>query len=85
MFTTINTCWEATQRVMAAKITRVTHKIAIQLNLMAESCTICSSRSRWPVQKLLDTASYRSMSNRRTNSYINFTNAITYTTVGKQC
>jgi hypothetical protein len=25
---------------------------------MAESCTICSSRSRRPVRKLLDTASY---------------------------
>jgi hypothetical protein len=30
------TCWEATQRVMAAKLTRLTHKIAIQLHLMAE-------------------------------------------------
>jgi hypothetical protein len=27
--TTINTRWEATQRVMAAKLTRMTHKIAI--------------------------------------------------------
>jgi hypothetical protein len=52
--TTINTCWEATQRVMAAKFTILTHKIAIQLHLVAESCTICSSRSRWPVRKLLD-------------------------------
>jgi hypothetical protein len=55
---TINTCWEATQRVMAAKLTRLTHKIAIQLHLVAESCTICSSRSRSPVRKLLDTPSY---------------------------
>jgi hypothetical protein len=39
-------------RVMAA------NKIAIQLHLVAESCTIWSSRSRRPVQKLLDTASY---------------------------
>jgi hypothetical protein len=30
---------------MAVKLTRLTHKIAIQLHLMAESCTICSSRS----------------------------------------
>jgi hypothetical protein len=30
---------------MAAKLTRLTHKIAIQLHLMADSCTICSSRS----------------------------------------
>jgi hypothetical protein len=29
----------ATQRVMAAKLTRLTHKIAIQLHLVAESCT----------------------------------------------
>jgi hypothetical protein len=30
---------------MAAKLVRLTHKIAIQLHLVAESCTICSSRS----------------------------------------
>jgi hypothetical protein len=52
------TCWEATQRVMAAKLTRLTHKIAIQLCLVAENCTICSSRSRRPVRKLLDIPSY---------------------------
>jgi len=38
--------------------TRLTHKIAIQLHLVADSCTICSSHSRWPVWKLLDTPSY---------------------------
>jgi len=27
---------------MAAKLTRLTHKIAIQLHLVADSCTICS-------------------------------------------
>jgi hypothetical protein len=43
---------------MAAKLARLTHKIAIQLHLVAESCTICSSRSRRPVRKLLDTPSY---------------------------
>jgi hypothetical protein len=43
---------------MAAKLTRLSHKIAIQLHLVAESCTICSSRSRRPVRKLLDTLSY---------------------------
>jgi hypothetical protein len=43
---------------MAAKFTRLTHKIGIQLHLVAESCTICSSRSRWPVRKLLDIPSY---------------------------
>jgi hypothetical protein len=30
---------------MAAKLTRLTHEIAIQLHLVAESCTICSSLS----------------------------------------
>jgi hypothetical protein len=43
---------------MAAILTRLTHKIAIQLHLVAESCTICNSRSRRPVRKLLDTLSY---------------------------
>jgi hypothetical protein len=56
--TTINTRWEATQKVMAAKLTRMTHKIAIQLQLVAESCAIYSSRSRRPVRQLLDTPSY---------------------------
>jgi hypothetical protein len=46
---------------MEAKLTRLTHRIAIQLNLVAESCTICSSRSRQPVRKLLDTPSYRNV------------------------
>jgi hypothetical protein len=40
------------------KLTRLTHKIAIQLHVVAESCTICSSRSRQPVWKLSDTPSY---------------------------
>jgi hypothetical protein len=43
---------------MAAKLIRLTHKIAIQLHLMAESCTIWSSRSRRPVRKLLNIPSY---------------------------
>jgi hypothetical protein len=54
----INTRWEATQRVMAAKFTKLIHKTAIQLHLVAESCNVCSSHSRRPVQKLLDTPSY---------------------------
>jgi len=37
---------------MAAKLTRLTQKIAIQLHLLAESCTICSSCSRRPVRNL---------------------------------
>jgi hypothetical protein len=56
--TTINTRWEATQRAMVAKLTRLTHKIVIQLHLVADSCTTCSSRSRQPVRKRLDTPSY---------------------------
>jgi len=56
--TTTNTRWEETQRVMVAKPTRLPHKISVQLHLIAESCTICSSCSRPPVRKLLDTPSY---------------------------
>jgi len=55
---TTNTRWEAIQRIMAAKLTRLTHKIAKQLHLAAESCTICSYRARRPVRKLLGTPSY---------------------------
>jgi hypothetical protein len=43
---------------MAAKLTRLTHKIAIQLYLLAETWTVCSSHSRRPVRKFLDTPSY---------------------------
>jgi len=39
------------QSVMEAKLTRLIHEI------VAERCTICSSRSRRPVRKLLDTHS----------------------------
>jgi hypothetical protein len=60
--TTINTRWEATQSVMAAKLTRLTHKIAIQLHLVAESCTIYSSRSRRLVRKRLNTSTYEGVS-----------------------
>jgi hypothetical protein len=44
---------------MATKLTRLTHKIAMQLLLVAENCTLCSFRSRLSVQKLLDTPSYK--------------------------
>jgi len=43
---------------MAAKLTILTHKIVIQLHLVAENFTVCSSCSRRPVRKLLDTPSY---------------------------
>jgi hypothetical protein len=46
------TRWEAAHRVMVAKLIRLIHKIAIQLHLVAERRTICSSRSRQPVRKL---------------------------------
>jgi hypothetical protein len=45
-------------KVMAAKLTRLTHKIVIQLHPVAENCAICSSNSRWTARKLLDTPSY---------------------------
>jgi ribosome biogenesis protein Tsr3 len=47
--TIINTRWEATQKIMAAELTRLTHR-TIQPHLVAESFTICSSRSRRPVR-----------------------------------
>jgi len=40
---------------MAAKLTKLTHKIAVKLHVVVESCTICSSRARRPVRRLLDT------------------------------
>jgi hypothetical protein len=43
---------------MVAKLTRLTHKTAIQLNLEADTCTICSPLSKLPVRKLLDISSY---------------------------
>jgi len=43
---------------MAAKLTTLTHKLAIQLHQMAESSSICSFCSKRPVRKLLDTPSY---------------------------
>jgi hypothetical protein len=49
MLTTINTHWEATQSVMTAKLTRMTHKIAIQLHLVAEN------HLQFSVQKCLGT------------------------------
>jgi hypothetical protein len=49
------TRWEATQRVMEAKLTTLAHKTAIQLHLVVENCTIRSPRSRRPVRELLDT------------------------------
>jgi len=45
-------------RIMEKKLTRLNHKIAMKLHLVAESCTTCCSHSRWPVRKLLDTSSY---------------------------
>jgi len=43
---------------MAAKLAGLTHKIAMHMYLVAESCIIYSFRSRRPVRKLLDTPSY---------------------------
>jgi hypothetical protein len=58
----INTRWEAKQRVMAAKLTTLTYKTAIHLHLVAQSCTIRSSRFRRPVRKILDIPSYATRS-----------------------
>jgi len=58
MLTITNTHSEVTQRGTAAKLTILTQKIATQLHLVADSCTICSSQSRRPVQKHSDTPSY---------------------------
>jgi hypothetical protein len=49
--TKINTRWEAVQRVMAAKLTRLNHNCDTAVSSS-------SSRSRRPVRKLLDTLSY---------------------------
>jgi hypothetical protein len=38
--TTINIRWEATQRVMAAKLPRLTHKITTKLHLVGESLSL---------------------------------------------
>jgi len=43
---------------MSIKLTRLADTVAIQLHPVAENCTICSSRYRRPVRKLLDTSSY---------------------------
>jgi len=43
---------------MAAELTILTHRIAIQLHLVAKSYTICCSISRRSVRKLLDTHLY---------------------------
>jgi len=55
--TKIKTRCEATQRDMAAKLTRLTHEIAIKLHLLGKTCTICSFRSMRSVRKLLVTPS----------------------------
>jgi hypothetical protein len=46
---------------MESKFTKLTHKIAKQLHVVAESSTICSSRSRRPVRRLLDIPSHDSI------------------------
>jgi hypothetical protein len=47
---------------MATKLTILTYKIAIQLHLVAESCTVCSYRYGRPVRELLGTSSYMEVS-----------------------
>jgi len=43
---------------MATKLTRLTHKIVMQLYVVAQSYTVCSYGSRRPVRKLLNISSY---------------------------
>jgi hypothetical protein len=57
---------------MAAKLARLAHKIVIQLHLVAESSTICSSRSWQPVRKLLDTPSVHLCLERDSNPWSQF-------------
>jgi len=65
-------------KVMAANLTILTHKIEIQLHLAAESSTVCSSRSRRPVRKLLDTSSYSGSERESTGKkYKNWVNWVT--------
>jgi len=45
------------KKVIAEKLTRPTHKRAMQLNIVAENSTICSSRSRRPFRKVLGISS----------------------------
>jgi hypothetical protein len=52
------TCCCHLQRGMVTKLTRLIHKIAIELHLVTDSCTICSSRTWRPVRNLLNTLSY---------------------------
>jgi len=49
---------------MAAKLTRMTHKIAIQLHLVAKRYTIHSSHSKRPVHKLLVMPLYFKINNK---------------------
>jgi len=55
---------------MPAKLTSLTHKIAVQLRLVIESCTGCSSRSKRPVQKLFDKPSYTNTDIRAYAAYL---------------
>jgi len=68
------------KRLMAAKLTRLTHKITIQLHVVAESYIICSSRARRPVRKLLDTHSY--LYYRRKIFSLYFVKFLTYRKIG---
>jgi hypothetical protein len=43
---------------MAANLTRLNHKISIQVQVVAVSCSVCNSSTRRPVRKRLGTPSY---------------------------
>jgi hypothetical protein len=61
---------------MAAKLTRLTHKITIQLHLVAERCAICSSRSRRPVRKQRRTTRYNCNMKLKRNNFMEGTNTL---------
>jgi len=52
------------------KLTTPTDKIALQLHVVAESCTVCNSHSRRPVRKLLDTPSYLNITPTKSQCYV---------------
>jgi hypothetical protein len=73
MLTTINTRWEPTQRVMAAKLTRLTHKIAIQRHLVAEPFAVLApggqSGNFWTHPRTVLCASGQPSSNKHRGEY----------------
>jgi len=64
-----------------AKFTRLIHKVAIQLHLVASSYTICSSCYRHPVRKLLDTLVLNTLFEIACNNYVSYPYETNYSLV----